>query len=347
MSRALRYQPGPSALAPMGETSLAGRRSQGHGRHRLAIGMAVAPLVLVRVAAEVLGAAGTGLAFMAWLAWAAMVAGLYGAAKAAGRDPTPDGRPLLRTRFSDGRGSVAEPGGPPGDWLRLRELPLGVRRDLTEPGRPALVARVLGVDHEFVVEGGRLRELFLLMELAVRTDEPRTLDLEVRLVGPDGDYLQAGASPHRGYRDRFRYRHSLPYVPGTVSHYVDLEVHVPLLGVALPEVGRGPPVRAEVDLVAGTERVRLARVEQRFRRPPVSSHRAPEALEPLAEGELVILAAAPEVAPDPAMCPVCGAELGTGEPERRCPECDTPHHLDCWRFAHGCSTFGCTGGRVL
>jgi hypothetical protein len=263
------------------------------------------------------------------------------------RASPPDGRPMLRTHFSDGRGSVPEPSGPPGDWLRLRRLPLGVRRDLTAPGRADLVARVMGMDHEFVAEGGSLRELYLLMDLVVRTRETVPLDLVVRLVGPDGNYLQAGASSHRGYRDRYRFAEKLPFVPGTVSHYPDLEVHVPLTGVELPRDDWSAPLRAEVDLVAGTHTERLARVERRFRRPALSSHRAPEAVEPLGEGELVILAVAAVLELGPGECPVCGGELGRGEPERRCPECDTPHHLDCWRFAHGCSTFGCTGGRVL
>lgn len=309
----------------------------------------IGPLVILRFLADVVDPGLSTALFVVWILYALAVVGLYLAAVSlpeVGKGP--DGRPVLRLRFSDGKGSVPEPGGPPGDWLRLRRLPLGVRRDLTEPGRPGVVARVIGMDHEFVAgEGGRLQELYLLLNLAVRTREPRSLDIVVRLVGPDGQYLQAGSSAHRGFRDRYRYTLELPYVNGTVVHFPDLEVHVPLEGVDLPPPNPVDPLRAEVDLVVGQDTVSLARVEQRFRFPAKSSHQARGPAEPLAEGELVILAAAPVLELGPGACPVCGAELGTGEPERRCPECETPHHLACWRFAHGCSTFGCTGGHVL
>lgn len=71
----------------------------------------------------------------------------------------------------------------------------------------------------------------------------------------------------------------------------------------------------------------------------------PEAVEPLAPGEMKILEARGKGSTQEVVCPVCGDGLDEVEDEHRCSRCDTPHHLACWRFNRGCSTFGCTGGR--
>jgi hypothetical protein len=39
-------------------------------------------------------------------------------------------------------------------------------------------------------------------------------------------------------------------------------------------------------------------------------------------------------------CPVCGA-AGGRLPSLSCPDCDTPHHRDCWEFNGGCAIYGC------
>jgi hypothetical protein len=38
-------------------------------------------------------------------------------------------------------------------------------------------------------------------------------------------------------------------------------------------------------------------------------------------------------------CPVCGHSVATSKKD--CPECRTPHHLDCWSYSAGCAIFGC------
>jgi len=38
-------------------------------------------------------------------------------------------------------------------------------------------------------------------------------------------------------------------------------------------------------------------------------------------------------------CPVCGEPLGPAPVT--CPECNTPHHWDCWEYNGGCAIFGC------
>ncbi|MBI4859941.1 MAG: hypothetical protein HY815_06715 [Candidatus Riflebacteria bacterium] len=40
-----------------------------------------------------------------------------------------------------------------------------------------------------------------------------------------------------------------------------------------------------------------------------------------------------------ALCPVCGAGLDSNV--CHCPRCETPHHLECWSWAGGCSIYGC------
>jgi hypothetical protein len=40
-------------------------------------------------------------------------------------------------------------------------------------------------------------------------------------------------------------------------------------------------------------------------------------------------------------CPVCGQEIGLGEPIRNCELCFTPHHEPCWTTHGGCGTAGC------
>ena len=38
-------------------------------------------------------------------------------------------------------------------------------------------------------------------------------------------------------------------------------------------------------------------------------------------------------------CQVCGTDMHSGIVD--CSSCGTPHHLDCWRYAGECSTYGC------
>lgn len=42
-------------------------------------------------------------------------------------------------------------------------------------------------------------------------------------------------------------------------------------------------------------------------------------------------------------CPYCQTQFRPGERAHVCPQCQIPHHEDCWRENGGCTTFGCTG----
>ena len=44
-----------------------------------------------------------------------------------------------------------------------------------------------------------------------------------------------------------------------------------------------------------------------------------------------------------ARCPVCACPVGTES--KRCPQCDTPHHTDCWQYAEGCAIYGCDSSK--
>jgi hypothetical protein len=50
------------------------------------------------------------------------------------------------------------------------------------------------------------------------------------------------------------------------------------------------------------------------------------------------------LAGDALACQICGT--GASEAWVRCARCDTPHHLECWRYADGCSTYAC-GSRAI
>ncbi len=50
-------------------------------------------------------------------------------------------------------------------------------------------------------------------------------------------------------------------------------------------------------------------------------------------------AAAELVRADAGRCPVCGDPLR--DPVRRCSECATPHHGECWSYFGGCAIFAC------
>ncbi|MBI5140122.1 MAG: hypothetical protein HZA94_01585 [Candidatus Vogelbacteria bacterium] len=39
-------------------------------------------------------------------------------------------------------------------------------------------------------------------------------------------------------------------------------------------------------------------------------------------------------------CRVCGDQLGN-EQQVVCKLCETPHHLECWKFNSGCAIYGC------
>lgn len=45
-------------------------------------------------------------------------------------------------------------------------------------------------------------------------------------------------------------------------------------------------------------------------------------------------------------CQICGTAIEDSNPVR-CQQCETPHHLDCWEFLGGCSTYACQGMAVL
>jgi len=40
-------------------------------------------------------------------------------------------------------------------------------------------------------------------------------------------------------------------------------------------------------------------------------------------------------------CPICGEPL-SAKPVKPCPECRTPHHVECWNYNGGCGVFGCS-----
>lgn len=44
------------------------------------------------------------------------------------------------------------------------------------------------------------------------------------------------------------------------------------------------------------------------------------------------------------VCPYCRFPIKPGETIIVCPECQVPHHEDCWRENESCTTYGCTGG---
>ncbi|MBT5693025.1 MAG: hypothetical protein HOK49_01495 [Opitutae bacterium] len=46
--------------------------------------------------------------------------------------------------------------------------------------------------------------------------------------------------------------------------------------------------------------------------------------------------------PDEFICPYDGAP-GSRALAHMCPECDTPHHKECWDENGGCTAFGCLG----
>jgi hypothetical protein len=41
-------------------------------------------------------------------------------------------------------------------------------------------------------------------------------------------------------------------------------------------------------------------------------------------------------------CPVCARPVGPSP--HACPKCATPHHLECWKYLHGCAIYGCFRG---
>ena len=42
-----------------------------------------------------------------------------------------------------------------------------------------------------------------------------------------------------------------------------------------------------------------------------------------------------------AECPVCQTRILQGEMFVTCPDCNTPHHEDCWEYNSGCGRYGC------
>ena len=41
-------------------------------------------------------------------------------------------------------------------------------------------------------------------------------------------------------------------------------------------------------------------------------------------------------------CPYCRTKMTDKDSVRKCPNCETPHHEDCWAENKGCTVFGCT-----
>ena len=42
-----------------------------------------------------------------------------------------------------------------------------------------------------------------------------------------------------------------------------------------------------------------------------------------------------------ATCPVCCTPFAEDDTVKLCPDCKTPHHMECWEENRGCSTYGC------
>ncbi len=47
----------------------------------------------------------------------------------------------------------------------------------------------------------------------------------------------------------------------------------------------------------------------------------------------------------PGHCPVCATELSGAQ--RRCADCRTPHHAECWDYLGGCAMFACRSDRSV
>lgn len=43
----------------------------------------------------------------------------------------------------------------------------------------------------------------------------------------------------------------------------------------------------------------------------------------------------------PALCSICQCPLLPDEPSTRCPDCESPYHLECWEENRGCAVYGC------
>lgn len=73
---------------------------------------------------------------------------------------------------------------------------------------------------------------------------------------------------------------------------------------------------------------------------------APSPTDP-APGAVKVLATTGERSPgDDATCPYCGVPIAAGEERMLCRSCRIPHHLDCWKAAARCTTYGCTSTRA-
>ncbi len=65
------------------------------------------------------------------------------------------------------------------------------------------------------------------------------------------------------------------------------------------------------------------------------------ALRPPQAAEVAILAA--DESAEEATCPICGTAMAP--PLKRCGECQTLHHEDCWNYLGGCAVFACSSAR--
>lgn len=46
-------------------------------------------------------------------------------------------------------------------------------------------------------------------------------------------------------------------------------------------------------------------------------------------------------------CPYCITQIQPDDEIKLCPECEQPHHMDCWLENEGCTTYGCVCGPAI
>lgn len=200
------------------------------------------------------------------------------------------------------------------------------------PGSP-YGARVRNIRVETVARVGKRDGIKVLAHVEVEGAATRALDYLVRFRLPSGVSVKSRASRYTGPHDELVARARTKPLKNHHASFPNLWVFVPYGAFSLDVGVHELIVQYDLEIDGAW----LAEDKSVFYLTQVEGDPAARPAPPTAEEFQVVEAAAASGGE----CPVC-SERVTGE-AFVCPRCETLHHLDCWRYNEGCTTYGCAG----
>jgi hypothetical protein len=203
------------------------------------------------------------------------------------------------------------------------------RRRSSDRDGPRGKVRKVRVEPGVVV--GRRPGIKVKAEVQVDGAKYKVLEYRVRFRHPNGVPVMAHASRYYGPGGELVARARTRPLANDPARYPDLWLFLPYTAFEL--AGGVHELEVQFDLELEGRWFAGGKVMSHLDLPAQAAIAAPASAV-----EFAIVATGTDQA---ALCPVCS--VAVTEDPHPCPRCETIHHLDCWEYNEGCTTYGCAG----